>query len=698
MPCGRKSGAKALKTPKGGGFGKSLVNQSKPVTSASHDKPDYTRVRGLRGADAAAKVTDFISKERTKVSQIDPNAFDDFVTTSLTTQNNLVIVQKSGMVQVTESPEVLRPGQQEPVSLFSQSSIFKGAKPITLPPLSCPERPYLFRDPASRVLDFAYFLHRHHLGGEASDLPSLMTACSKSVSSQLLIKALSEYFTRHENQGALLKPEALEHEELQAFSRWRIAIANTEAKECITPYEKNLEYWRQLWRTVERSDIVMEIVDARNPLLFMASSLRYMVQRQGKRHMILMNKSDFLDADMLRQWRSFFEKQGVDVLFYSALKELENQKITEKSATSVRLTKHTLEHAEGLSLSRPTSESGSDAESDSEDHTATELAPTTELLRQRADEFKGLVLSVDELCDCLRKRTQEVGLEKWDRHQAALFLWDVFARVLQKAEPKARRELQASLEKVAGRSVSAVGDSAEGAELIETSDESGEGEEPQKAAPAVSAVRLTETLLGPRTSLGDPKCVDSPRDQSSVPLTHTSAVVGTCGFPNVGKSSVINSLMKGVKRVGVSRTPGKTRHLQTLYVPDEHFVLCDCPGLIFPVRAATRENLLINNILSPDTFKGSLVPALSLVLARIGDKVGATYGVSKEFDYLQHLKRRPLSDLAEECATVIAENRKFIAAGKGGVVDIQRTCRLILKDLHKGISLWYCEAPPISIK
>ena len=35
-----------------------------------------------------------------------------------------------------------------------------------------------------------------------------------------------------------------------------------------TPFEKNLQFWRQLWRTMERSHLVCQIVDARNPLLF----------------------------------------------------------------------------------------------------------------------------------------------------------------------------------------------------------------------------------------------------------------------------------------------------------------------------------------------------------------------------------------------------------------------------------------------
>ncbi len=46
----------------------------------------------------------------------------------------------------------------------------------------------------------------------------------------------------------------------------------------ITPFEKNLEIWRQLWRVVERSDVVVQIVDARNPLLFRSSDLESYVK------------------------------------------------------------------------------------------------------------------------------------------------------------------------------------------------------------------------------------------------------------------------------------------------------------------------------------------------------------------------------------------------------------------------------------
>lgn len=56
--------------------------------------------------------------------------------------------------------------------------------------------------------------------------------------------------------------------------------------------------------------------------------------------------------------------------------------------------------------------------------------------------------------------------------------------------------------------------------------------------------------------------------------------VGCVGFPNVGKSSLMNALM-GRKVVSVSKTPGHTKHFQTIFLTNT-VRLCDCPGLVFP--------------------------------------------------------------------------------------------------------------------
>merc|ERR1719189_2721937 len=60
-----------------------------------------------------------------------------------------------------------------------------------------------------------------------------------------------------------LTAEELRVKENDSFLEWRRGLSVLqENTDCvITPYEKNLEFWRQLWRVIERSDVVIQIVD-----------------------------------------------------------------------------------------------------------------------------------------------------------------------------------------------------------------------------------------------------------------------------------------------------------------------------------------------------------------------------------------------------------------------------------------------------
>ena len=104
--------------------------------------------------------------------------------------------------------------------------------------------------------------------------------------------------------------------------------------------------------------------------------------------------------------------------------------------------------------------------------------------------------------------------------------------------------------------------------------------------------------------------------------------MGLVGYPNVGKSSTINSLL-GEKKVSVSSTPGKTKHFQTIHL-SEHIVLCDCPGLVFPQFATTRADLVCDGVLPIDQLREHTGPT-ALVVKRVPkDVIELTYGLSLE--------------------------------------------------------------------
>ncbi|TYK30826.1 GTPase LSG1-2-like [Cucumis melo var. makuwa] len=57
--------------------------------------------------------------------------------------------------------------------------------------------------------------------------------------------------------NARMSVEELDDNERQSFLIWRRSLARLEGNEnlVLTPFEKNLDIWRQLWRVVERCDL-----------------------------------------------------------------------------------------------------------------------------------------------------------------------------------------------------------------------------------------------------------------------------------------------------------------------------------------------------------------------------------------------------------------------------------------------------------
>jgi len=118
--------------------------------------------------------------------------------------------------------------------------------------------------------------------------------------------------------------EEVDRNEKDAFLEWRRDIAAMEVSEDgirkVTPFEKNIEVWRQLWRVIERCDMAIQIVDARNPLLYFTSDLMlYASEQEPPRPVLLIvNKADFLTEHQRRVWGETFQKLGIKFVYYSA--------------------------------------------------------------------------------------------------------------------------------------------------------------------------------------------------------------------------------------------------------------------------------------------------------------------------------------------------------------------------------------------
>ena len=74
----------------------------------------------------------------------------------------------------------------------------------------------------------------------------------------------------------------------------------------------------------------------------------------------------------------------------------------------------------------------------------------------------------------------------------------------------------------------------------------------------------------------------------------TAVTVGIVGLPNVGKSSIINSL-KRTKAVATGQTPGLTKQAQEVHL-DRHVKLIDSPGVVFTSGEGSTANALRNAV------------------------------------------------------------------------------------------------------
>lgn len=200
----------------------------------------------------------------------------------------------------------------------------------------------------------------------------------------------------------------LQQMENESFLEWRRGLAALQEDEKIvmTPYERNLEFWRQLWRVVERSDVVCQIVDARNPLLFRSEDLEKYVNEVGaqKMNMILINKADHLTEAQRERWAKHFDNEKIKVVFFSALECQEKLKaIAEEEAERARQA----EEAEFQS---------SDEEEEDEEEEVVEKR-TEEALKRDSEELKN---GLDKLEAHLDKVEQVLPASADDQDQAVV--------------------------------------------------------------------------------------------------------------------------------------------------------------------------------------------------------------------------------------------------------------------------------------
>lgn len=291
-----------------------------------------------------------------------------------------------------------------------------------------------------------------------------------------------------------MKKEVVLANEERQFFKYVTALekAHYDDMRHLSVFELNLETWRQLWRVLELSDILIIIADIRFPsLLFPPYLFEYITKDLKKDVILLLNKIDLVDTTVVLAWKKYFEEKykSIHVILFTSYPSYNLRGSTEN--------KHGLK------------------------------------IRRRKGRMKMALegaLEVYKTCSSIVKN--QVDLSKWhDKIQAEMTI---------------------------------------GASDDDNEDENDEVE--------VESMHVEE------------KDFDFEEHEQ---YNNGILTIGTIGFPNVGKSSVLNALM-GKKVVSISRTPGHTKHFQTIFLTS-NVRLVDCPGLVFPSSVPKTLQILLGS-------------------------------------------------------------------------------------------------------
>ncbi|KAK6729302.1 hypothetical protein RB195_006385 [Necator americanus] len=130
---------------------------------------------------------------------------------------------------------------------------------------------------------------------------------------------------RRPRKDLSISAEELMKLENEIFLQWRSDLSELQEHDglALTPFERNPDMWRELWRVVERSDIIVQIVDARNPLLFWSKDLDAYAKEvdPAKKVLLLINKADLLEEYHLMEWAKYLTGNNIDAIFWSALEQ-----------------------------------------------------------------------------------------------------------------------------------------------------------------------------------------------------------------------------------------------------------------------------------------------------------------------------------------------------------------------------------------
>ncbi|GAA5925032.1 RNA-binding GTPase NUG1 [Sporobolomyces koalae] len=188
---------------------------------------------------------------------------------------------------------------------------------------------------------------------------------------------------------------------------------------------------------------------------------------------------------------------------------------------------------------------------------------------------------------------------------------------------------------------------------------------PQSASGS-STKPLLELIKGFRNNGAGPS--------TSAAAVKTSLTIGLVGHPNVGKSSLINTLKRS-KACSVAPTPGWTKEVQEVVLEKGVRVL-DCPGVVVEARGELESAL--KGMIKAEEVRDPKGP-VEIILQRC------------QQTHLQMLYNIPAFSGVTSFLLEVARAKGRLR--KGGVPDLDGTARSILRDWVQGRIPYYTSPP-----